>query len=199
MKIPKPKLSNCAESIVIDGKYPSISYIPTDKSEYEQLMMEIIDRDRNTLPSFEEVLKHFDNKLSDVLILRESVVLIMIVTIDGTKFKLSLDIFSGTIWDGASVPTPFSIGKRSKLNRYVAIASLIHDILYANNKRIGMSRETCDDIFDQVMKFYGLSKFNRMRYMVWLRLFGNIAFIRSQKYKKSITENCYRYDFCELK
>lgn len=87
------------------------------------------------------------------------------VVVDGRETEI--EIPAGFNWDGASVPRLFQ-NVFPKWGKY-AVASLVHDWLYANN--IGKRREA-DRIFLHLMSEAGVNWLGRHIMYLAVRLFG---------------------------
>jgi hypothetical protein len=75
----------------------------------------------------------------------------------------------GFEFDGASIPSPAWQLTYTPFNPIVLPASLIHDWIYYNHQ---LSRSDCDDLFYEMLKSSGASRFKRSSMWTAVRAFG---------------------------
>jgi len=87
---------------------------------------------------------------------------------------VSIDVESGAVWDGLSVPWMFQwfLKKYDKMNALYNISGLIHDILYAHEGFGVFSRPECDDIFRGMLQLSGKWRIQAALAYISVGIFG---------------------------
>ncbi|UDQ99399.1 DUF1353 domain-containing protein [Lentisphaerota bacterium WC36G] len=94
-----------------------------------------------------------------------------------------ITILKGFLFDGASIPQFFWSTTGSPFDFRFLIAALIHDALYASEL---LPRKEADEIFLLLLKYYGVSYYNRNKIYLGVRIGGgNVWKTHTQE---SITE-----------
>lgn len=115
----------------------------------------------------------FDTRVNE----RENLVLNESVQVDlslSDKKLVSINIESGAVWDGLSVPRMFRwfLKKHDKKNALYNISGLVHDVLYAHKGFEVFSRSECDDIFREMLQLSGKWRIQALLAYISVGIFG---------------------------
>lgn len=86
-----------------------------------------------------------------------------------------LDIRTGYIFDGASIPRPLWPSCGSPMSGDLQAPALIHDALYSAEL---LPRATCDEIFHKCLRLNGVGRYRAWKMWVGVRIGGGFVWSR---------------------
>jgi hypothetical protein len=88
--------------------------------------------------------------------------------------SVSIDIESGAVWDGLSVPWMFQwfLKRYDKMNTLYNISGLVHDVFYAHEGFEVFSRSECDAIFYGMLQLSGKWRIQASLAYISVGIFG---------------------------
>jgi len=96
----------------------------------------------------------------------------------GSKKKITIPEWFTFDW--ASLPRVFYI-VWTPMATDTLIAALIHDFVYKQQK---LTREECDELFNEVMLITWVRHLKRVIYYIWVRLWGWVAYNNHKKVRQ---------------